>query len=222
MDIKSILKKIFPKKGEPAPESGARLRISLPMLVAISLVLVCAVGWAFFMGLMVGRGQNPKASIQTITGINVEESPAASKTELAVLPDRVLPEPKSVAQKQPEAEIPPPAAAPAPRAEKAHNIHRPAAQPKPAPGQQYDYIFQAGAFKTQTEAKRVNATLNKNGLRSTVSKSGRVYLVVVSLRGGANEVAAMQKKMRELKIGKPMQLSRKPVEKRQSRRNGQR
>ena len=35
-------------------------------VAALGLVLVAAVGWAFFMGFMVGRGQNPEKSVEQI------------------------------------------------------------------------------------------------------------------------------------------------------------
>lgn len=48
-------------------------------VAALSLVLVAAVGWAFFMGFMVGRGQNPEKSVEQMTGMLRDEQaqPAA-------------------------------------------------------------------------------------------------------------------------------------------------
>lgn len=48
-------------------------------VAALGLVLVAAVGWAFFMGFMVGRGQNPEKSVEQMTGMlrNEQAQPAA-------------------------------------------------------------------------------------------------------------------------------------------------
>lgn len=48
-------------------------------MAALGLVLVAAVGWAFFMGFMVGRGQNPEKSVEQMTGMLRDEQaqPAA-------------------------------------------------------------------------------------------------------------------------------------------------
>ena len=48
-------------------------------VAALGLVLVAAVGWAFFMGFMVGRGQNPEKSVEQMTGMLRDEQaqPAA-------------------------------------------------------------------------------------------------------------------------------------------------
>ena len=48
-------------------------------VAALGMVLVAAVGWAFFMGFMVGRGQNPEKSVEQMTGMLGDEQaqPAA-------------------------------------------------------------------------------------------------------------------------------------------------
>lgn len=48
-------------------------------VAALGMVLAAAVGWAFFMGFMVGRGQNPEKSVEQMTGMLGDEQaqPAA-------------------------------------------------------------------------------------------------------------------------------------------------
>lgn len=216
MHPKALLKHIFrPGPEEQRPQAGARFGISWPLLAALSLVLVCAVGWAFFMGLMVGRGQNPQASVHAVTGFMKPEEPAKAE------PLDVLPEPFPVAE-------PVIHAAPAPAApQKAIKASKPEkSQPKAAtvakkqaPEKKYAYTFQAGAFKSQSEAKAASAKLNRNGLKSSVRKSGKVWLVVISLEGGPSDVAAMRQKAKNLKMDRPMQLSRTAIEPKK-RKNG--
>lgn len=209
--LRALLKKLLIHK--PGEESGGmRLSVSWAVLIGVCLVLACAVGWAFFMGLMVGQGQNPQTSIQTMTGLGRTEAQETAQAP-EVLPEPELAQPVIKPAVEPrEPERPAPA--------------RPNPQPKPAQkapqkqeqAQQYDYTFQAAAFRTEADAKKLNSTINKNGMRSTVRRSGKVYLVVVSLRGDAGDVANLRKKLQSLKIGNPMQLSRKPVEARKGRK----
>ncbi|MBO4300240.1 MAG: SPOR domain-containing protein [Desulfovibrio sp.] len=67
------------------------LRVSLPMSIVLAAVLAVAAGWSFFMGFMVGRGQNPESRLEQITGLgrggnhgqppeNAVSIPAASET----------------------------------------------------------------------------------------------------------------------------------------------
>ncbi len=67
MPIQLPLRKIFQKRAPGAPHFA--ISLSGTMVVALSLVLAACVAWAFFMGFMVGKGQNPGAKLQSMTGI---------------------------------------------------------------------------------------------------------------------------------------------------------
>lgn len=49
------------------------LRLSAPMATLLGLVLMAAVGWSFFMGFMVGRGQNPEQRVEQMTGLQMDK-----------------------------------------------------------------------------------------------------------------------------------------------------
>lgn len=212
MEIKSLLHKLLAslRKREPRPQAGVRFGISWPLLCAISLVLICAVGWAFFMGLMVGRGQNPQTSIENMAGLSQSDTPFVAEEAAAnPLPDMLEPELDAGETRIPPAPVVAPKPLPKPK---------PAAPAKPAKAQQYNYTFQVAALKNQQDAKKTSATLSKNGFRSSFRKDGKVWLVLISLRGGASDVTAMQKKLASLKMGKAMQLSKKAVEQKTAKR----
>ena len=42
------------------------------MASLLGLVLLAAVGWSFFMGFMVGRGQNPEQRVEQMTGLQLD------------------------------------------------------------------------------------------------------------------------------------------------------
>lgn len=49
------------------------LRLSAPMATLLGLILMAAVGWSFFMGFMVGRGQNPEQRVEQMTGLQLDK-----------------------------------------------------------------------------------------------------------------------------------------------------
>lgn len=62
------------QKSAPASNDKRRftLRLSVPMVSLLGLVLMAAVGWSFFMGFMVGRGQNPEQRVEQMTGLQLD------------------------------------------------------------------------------------------------------------------------------------------------------
>ena len=59
----------------PAASDKKRLvlRLSAPMATLLGLILMAAVGWSFFMGFMVGRGQNPEQRVEQMTGLQLDK-----------------------------------------------------------------------------------------------------------------------------------------------------
>ena len=67
----------------PAASDKKRLvlRLSAPMATLLGLILMAAVGWSFFMGFMVGRGQNPEQRVEQMTGLQLEkQAPQAAQS----------------------------------------------------------------------------------------------------------------------------------------------
>ena len=66
----------------PAASDKKRLvlRLSAPMATLLGLILMAAVGWSFFMGFMVGRGQNPEQRVEQMTGLQLDkQAPQAAQ-----------------------------------------------------------------------------------------------------------------------------------------------
>lgn len=204
------------------PEAGSRFALSWPLLVALTLVLVCAVAWAFFMGYMVGKGENPNDSISAFTGIGEDKGEIGSagiaengealqgEAELKVentpggnMSAALAPASANLDEKKPrvaQASPPKPAAKPAPRL------------PRANPGQKYNYTFQVAAVRNNAEAEKLRKDLTAKKLRASFHKSGKVYLVMVNLRGDLNDIDNMQDKLKSLGLGKPLQVGRKPLD----------
>ena len=178
------------KSFQKSASSGGKPRrftfsLSGVAVAALGLVLVAAVGWAFFMGFMVGRGQNPEKSVEQMTGMLRDE------------------------QAQPAAPSSPPQSQ---RADPRQTQRAPAAQPKAAQAEPlFDYSFQVAAFKDKADADKLRARLESKGLRSRQQKSGKVLLVLVNLRGTELDAANLREELQRMKLGKPILASKKAV-----------
>jgi cell division septation protein DedD len=213
------------------------LNLSSTAVAALALALTAVVGWAFFMGLMVGRGQNPEQRVEQLTSALRSDPPVASGAQ----PPTMEPAPAPAA---PE-EQPPIAESPAPPPE-TYQFSRPqgaemgawgirspeTAGTKPPPGTHsassapvqttsdqtrkqntplFDYLFQAAAFKNIKDADALRDRLEKRGIRSSRDKNGKVFLVMVHLRGSEADAANLREELQKMKLGAPMLTSKKPV-----------
>lgn len=275
-------------------KSGRRtLDLSGAATTALALALACAVGWAFFMGYLVGRGEHPRRGVESVAGLILPQgespgrraplpgeealAPAQQGAGLAPVAPEAAPELPGApgGTGTPEgagapavAQAPSPAPAPQPVAEapaaqpsaSAYPFTRPqgeglaawgitpeqapqgaaaqGANPQAAtaspPGRQpaatasqpaakkpaqpvkpaeprFDYVFQAAAFKGPVDAERLRGRLEAAGLRAKVRPSGKVLLVVVSLRGSAEEARRVRGTLAGLGLGRPILLEKSPV-----------
>ncbi|WP_206214276.1 SPOR domain-containing protein [Desulfovibrio sp. ZJ369] len=283
--------------------SGRQRRFTVSLsgaaLAALGLVLMAAVGWSFFMGFMVGRGQNPEKRVGQITGMIAEEpaaSDAARGASPAAPPDWPSPDqpvaphdpdaaPQSAGTQHAESTAamspgtgntaartgaaqaagaqnaaaalpadsqsaspaypfsrpqgeglaawgisqhaggtapPTPAAQPQGGAQARPAASRGQAASQAAQSSQapqvsqpkaplFDWLFQAAAFKDKADADRLRARLEERGLRSRQQKSGKVLLVMVSLRGTELDAANLREELRRMKLGAPILAAKKPV-----------
>ena len=255
------------------------LRLSAPMATLLGVVLMAAVGWSFFMGFMVGRGQNPEQRVEQMTGLQLDKqaqqgAPGGPDTQnfpSATPPDKT--DPAAATQNGQGAQSADPntsgtqaaagAAAPAAPAgpeatdtadASAYPFERPSGsslaawgikQPqagapsggqtgaqasgqttqKPASAQastqtrkpaapqapMFDFVYQVAAFKSADDADRLRKKLEERGIRSRLQKSGKVQLVMVSLRGTELDAANLREELGRMKLGAPMQKSKKAV-----------
>ncbi len=84
------LRKIFQKSrqvsGNGASDPRADGRLSWPMLFAVSALLLVAVAWAFFMGFMVGKGQNPEYGLKGMNELMSQISGKENQSAAEKLP----------------------------------------------------------------------------------------------------------------------------------------
>ncbi|WP_022656522.1 SPOR domain-containing protein [uncultured Desulfovibrio sp.] len=82
------LRKSLQKTAAAADKKPRRFTVSLSgvAVAALGVALVAAVGWAFFMGFMVGRGQNPEKRVEQMTGMAREERAPRATADLPAGP----------------------------------------------------------------------------------------------------------------------------------------
>lgn len=287
------------REARPSDRPPRTLNLSAAATAALALALVAAVGWSFFMGYMVGRGEDPERGVESVAGLLLPgSSPSADAAgaagalpgaeALAPAPDAppaggaplqpVAPgaEPRTASGAIAPAGAPPVAAAgapgvpgapgsaasgdgvsapavPAASSAPAYPFSRPQGEslaawgiregqaPTPsdrqpgAPGPvasapsvpadrpgaaaserqpvepRFDHVFQAAAFRGPADAERLRGRLEEAGLRARVRQSGKVRLVLVSVRGSARDADRVRGELAAMGLGRPILLEKKPV-----------
>lgn len=204
-------------------KSRFAINFSWQILGVLGIFLICVIVWAFFMGFMVGQGHNPHTKIRELAGLPPAETISA-QSETSDNPDEAKqPEsPSAVSDLKPletdnaSEEIAPfrtpegsglaawekssPAPAPVPKKDKTRQRE-----------ELFDYSFQIAAFKNQTDAENLQKKLKGLGLKTVIRKSGNVQLIIANMRGNSGIPDSLAKKLAPLKLGRPLQLSRKPL-----------
>ena len=215
---------------------AAGLKVTLPVLVTASVLFLAALVLAYLGGVMTGRAQwassleESRAALAAAAATDgeKEESAAAGEaqtaadagnTEDALVEASVLAaselrfsralraEPgarlEPVSPPLPAAQAPKPAAAGAvPAGEKA---------PPPTPTDIYDFVFQLGAFRDPGIVDDLRQRLEGRGLRTRMERSGKLYLVMVVMRGTDDRAREVEAIAQDMHLGKPLMRSRKPV-----------
>lgn len=184
------------------------------------------------MGYMVGAGQNPASRIEELTGLQLSspatEQPASTP---AGAPTEVEPEKASTPVTIEKAVSTPPSPRPEMQFRKPGDEALAAWGEKPPPKGQtpdkpkknqaaqkdntpqnlYNYTFQVAAFRNLGDAENLKKRLEAQALRCQIKKSGQVQLVLVNLRGSEAAPGELRATLKKLKLGAPLQLSKKPV-----------
>ncbi len=85
-------------------------------------------------------------------------------------------------------------------------------KPAPTVNSLYDYIYQVASLKNEDSVDTLRAQLEGEGMRTRMVKSGDYLMVQVLMRGTEAQGQALQERMIELKLGKPVQQQKKLVE----------
>ncbi len=236
------------RKGDPLSKRSYTLHLTFSSLVTAGIVLIIGIGWAFVLGVMVGRGYNPEKKVPQLSRWLPEEEQAADKTKPGTVEDtlpkgRIMrpeelnyastlksgpgdaskPAPQRNATLRP-VQVPPAAQTSQGTVVQAGAAERPAPRPTeqpqtpPPPSQDiFDYTFQVATFKDTDAVNALRVRLEGEGYRSRMDRDGKLYKVMVLMRGTQERAAALQERMKAMGLGQPIQRGKTPVGK--SRRN---
>ena len=226
------LRKIRQRIAPAVPKGG--FSFTLPPLAAgaVCIVMLACIGWAFFMGYMVGHGQNPGEEMRELTGIGrpdretlAEMDKAMAGSEDAGLRDKLADLSRQPVGGAPAAKSSYPFNKPSdnglaawgnapkgaaqPASEKTAAPAKPQAATNGAP--LYDFVFQVAAFRNVDDADRLRQRLEGQGLRTRGQKSGKLTLVMVHMRGTDLDAANLKEELQRMRLGSPLQKSKKRV-----------
>lgn len=74
-----------------------------------------------------------------------------------------------------------------------------------------DYLFQVAALRDEQACDNLRQKLEGYGLRTRMEHSGKMYIVLIAMRGHEDRVRELARIAAELKLGAPLLRSRKPV-----------
>lgn len=75
----------------------------------------------------------------------------------------------------------------------------------------FDYVFQLGAFRDEDAVDALRQKLEGRGLRTRMQREGKLYLVMVLLRGNQERADEVLEIAKSLRLGEPIIRSRKAV-----------
>lgn len=75
----------------------------------------------------------------------------------------------------------------------------------------FDHVFQLGAFKDEDTVDALRQKLEGRGFRTRMQKDGKLFLVLVLLRGNAERAAEVTQAAREMNLGDPILRGKKEV-----------
>lgn len=193
------------------------LTLSAPAAAMIGTIALVILGWCFFMGFMVGRGQNPEKHLEEIAGIlqqnekeNADTQPSASTdagkdaagtpSDTASAQDSPAQPAGTAAPSVSDAAAP----APAPQPQKTPPA-APAAPAEPS----FVFSYRLATVKTQDAALLEQKRYAAKGIHCNIQKSGNIWTLVLTLRGTDKDDAALRQKIKAAGLASPMLLSRK-------------
>lgn len=213
------------------------ITLSAPASALIAAILIVIVAWCFFMGFMVGRGQNPEKHLEEIAAIvgqaKNDESAAPQgdakpgdagtaedqNGENAQAKDKSQPDAQASPDGQPDQGAGDQQAADAAASDTRTGAQAPLKdairqQPKkPDPAQTgepvFIYTYRLATVKTQEAAKSEQKRYQSKGVQCVIRKLNSSFSLNMTLRGTEKDDAALRQKLKSAGLGAPMLLSKK-------------
>lgn len=204
------------KKGV-APSRKIVLFLSPSNLLTIIFLSLTALVLAYIAGVMSGRASGEDAAAGPVLSESPKLPAPANDDQKILAPEelefaRVLrgkaagaPAPNA-AKKEPDAESPPTEVL------AADSDKEIADAPKPSGNAAItDYLFQMAAFRDENSADNLRQSLEGEGYRTILQKSGKMFVVLVKMRGTEQQAAELLELAHKMRLGDPVARERKPL-----------
>lgn len=209
------------------------IRLSLTSLLTLVFLSLAAMSLAYIGGVMSGRqscpvperkmadslpvreeGENSKDTVHevlTASELNFARELRGEGNQVAKMEKSVESAPKEDPGQTQEKKQP------LPEEESSKQIVENKALPSPKEirpenaGEIFDHVFQVGAFRDENSVDNLRQILEGHGLRTVMRKEGKVFVVLVRLRGTRERAEEIVTLAHSLGLGEPIQRSRQPV-----------
>lgn len=203
---------------EDREHKGQRTSVPAPILIVGAIVLLVTLGWAYFVGFLVGRGEDPQAKWESLLSFEKKEKPSIPSQENPKKPEELLPpvqepiksETKPDAhpfvrpseqnraaweknlREQPKGSVETKKPDPPQRQEK---------KPEPPQKQEprYEVVYQVATFPSLQDAENFRKQWNGRGIEFRVQKLGKHYRVVANYKGTLRDARQMKAKFSGIK-----------------------
>lgn len=233
---------------QPVPQTAAargrggsgRFNFSLSPTVAslVVLGLLLLLGWCFYMGFMIGRGQNPEEHLQKIAAIwqsrqeagqNVQTAaqpaqtagagqtvqlgqPGAAQTDSTGIPVQQPGQPV-VVPGQPVFRTQPAQGQSTQQAQSTGQGQQKAAKPVQQAQQSgpatYTFTYRMATVRSQQDAREEQTRYEGKGFRVSIRKSGNAWILQHTFNGTDEDAAQFLRDVKAAGLGEPMRVSRK-------------
>jgi hypothetical protein len=220
----------------PLNKRAYTFRLTFSRLLTSVIVALIGLGWVFMLGVMAGRGYNPDAKLQELTGrvLRGRQASAVQEPPQEILRPEELNFGAALRDKplHNSTAAMGPSALPHPPAGRTNNatansvagnatavqIEQHPGQPVPQGAQpvRFDFVYQVAAFRDAAQADTLRERLEGEGVRTGMDKSpardGKsLYKVLVMRRGTEDDDRQLLAVFERLKLGPPLLRSKKPV-----------
>ncbi len=212
---------------------GLNITASPAFLSLLGVIVLCVLGWCFYLGFMVGRGQNPEKHLQEMAAIlSPAEKPAqAGEPQGTVAAEGAAgqnaQQPAAAGDGAQRPGQPDQAgqagASPVPgfpafqqgtqnagQAAQAADQKKPEAQAvQEKPKAPYTFSYRMATVRTRDDARKEQERYEKKGFRTSIRSSGKNWGLFYTLKGTDSDADQFMRDVKKAGLSQPVRVSRK-------------
>ena len=212
---------------------GLNITASPAFLSLLGVIVLCVLGWCFYLGFMVGRGQNPEKHLQEMAAIlSPAEKPAQAGEPHGTAPaqgeaGQNAQQPAAAGDGAQQPGQPDQAgqagASPVPgfpafqqgtqgagQAAQAADQKKPEAQAvQEKPKAPYTFSYRMATVRTREDARKEQERYEKKGFRTSIRSSGKAWSLFYTLKGTDSDADQFLRDVKKAGLSQPVRVSKK-------------